>query len=358
MHLSISSSKMTKGRKEWLVTWGIALCLTAVIVILIELFWRRTGHIPTVVDDERLWAIERDKVCHSNSKIVLLLGKSVIQLGFSLETFTSMCPDYQIYQLAISEGSSPVAVLYDLAVNTDYQGIIICEISTEDFLKERWDGQRAYVDYYYNSFNLNEKINRQISTFFQEKFVIMNPNLNAYNLIDNLIINGMLPTPQHVIVDSNRNYYGDFTKFKKNIKNFQLAINKIIESIEMKRFSPKISPMAASYKPPAKNVSFVDKWLFEAKAVLNLAQMINDRGGAVVFVNYPGALKPIDEIRLKQSFWDRLENNTSVQMIHYNDVKSLSQYKCPDGAHLDFRDVPDFTKALINEIIDRNIIRD
>ena len=357
MHLFISSSSLAKCNKQWILTLSTALILSLAMALSLEFYWRNAGHIPTVIDDERLWAIERDKI-NINPKNVLLLGKSRIALGFSLKTFKNMYPDYHICQLAIADGSSPVAVLNDLAINTDYRGIIICEISTDDFLKVRWYGQKAYVDYYNKTYNLNEKINRQISTFLQEHFVIMNPNLNGYNLLENLIINKSFPTPQHITMDSKRNYYGDFTKFKKNIKNYQLAVKNVIERQKREAIqSIKKEFIISTYQQPVKNVNFMDAWFFEAISVINLAKIINDRGGRVVFVHYPGILKPINEIQFKNLFWDRLERYSSVEMIHFYDVKSLNHYHCPDNSHLDYRDVPSFTKELINELVNRNIIK-
>jgi hypothetical protein len=57
-------------------------------------------------------------------------------------------------------------------------------------------------------------------------------------------------------------------------------------------------------------------------------------------------------------FWDRLKKNSPVEMIHFTDVKSLNRYHCPDGAHLDFRDAPGFTKSLIHELIGLNFIKE
>ncbi len=353
---SFISSFKKNSKKNWILTWCGTIFLIVIIMFLVEFFWRKAGHVPKVIDDKALWAIERSKINFKNPKTVLLLGKSHIQVGFSIDTFNTICPDYQIFQLAIAAGASPVAVLNDLAVNTDFNGIIICEMSTEDFFKKNWGTQQEYIEYLYKNYNLNAQINRQISTFFQEKLVIMNPNLNLYNILENLVINHAFPTPQHVIMDSRRDYYADFTKYNRNKKNDRLAIFNFLESKYRKQFDAKNNFSISTYnKPWVVPLKVEDQWLYEAEAVVSLAKRINDRGGKVVFVHFPISKQMAAEYP-KNLFWDRLKKDSSVEMIHFFDKKSLNQYYCPDGAHLDFRDTPGFTKSLINELIDLNFI--
>ena len=357
MHSFISNFKIS-SKKDWILAWCGTIFLTFVILWMVEIFWRSAGHVPKVIDDKSLWALERSKINFNNPKTVLLLGKSHIQVGFALDTFNFMCPDYQILQLAIAAGGSPVAVLNDLAVNTDFNGIIICEMSTEDFFKKNWGTQQEYVEYFHNNYNLNAKINRQISTFFQKRLVIMNPNLNLYNISENLIINHTLPTPQHVMMDARRNRYADFTKYAENRKNLRLFILNLLESRNRPQIETKDNFSISTYKEPW--VVFLDtkeQWLFEARAVVSLAEIINNRGGKVVFVHFPVSTQMLAKYP-KNLFWDRLKNNSFVEMIHFTDVKSLNRYQCPDGAHLDFRDAPDFTKSLIHELIGLDCIKE
>ena len=354
MRSFISNFKIS-SKKNWILTWCGTIFLTLIIIVLVEFFWRKAGHTANVIDDKALWSLERSKINFKNPKTVLLLGSSHIQVGFSLNTFNSICPDYQIFQLAIAAGGSPVAVLNDLAVNTDYKGIIICGMLTEDFFKKNWGSQQNYVEYFYKTFNLNDEINRQISTFFQEKLAIMNPNLNLYNILENLIINDSLPTPQYYTMDSRRNYYNDFTKYNQNRKNFRLFMLNFLESRNIMQLETKNNFSISTYDEPwVVPLNIEDQWLYEAKAVLSLAEIINNRGGKVVFVHFPVSKQMLAEYP-KKKFWDRLKKNSSVEIIHFTDVKSLNRYQCPDGAHLDYRDARRFTKSLIHELIGLNL---
>ena len=128
-NLFISNFKISY-KKNWILTWCGTIFLTFIMILMVEFFWRKAGHIPKVIDDKPLWALERSKINFKNPKTVLLLGKSHIQVGFSLDTFNSMWPEYQIFQLAIAAGASPVVVLNDLAVNTSFNGIVICDMET------------------------------------------------------------------------------------------------------------------------------------------------------------------------------------------------------------------------------------
>ena len=355
---SFISNFKSGSKKNWILTWGATILLSFIAILLIEIFWREEGHAPKVIDDKSLWSLERSKINFNNPKTVLLIGSSHIQVDFSIDTFNSMCPDYQIFQLAIAAGGSPVAVLNDLAVNTDYKGIIVCEMLTEYFFKKNWGSQQNYVEYFYHTFNLNDEINRQISTFFQEQLAIMNPNLNLYNILENLIINDSLPTPQHVTMDSRRNYYEDFTKYNQNRKNFRLFLLNFIESRNRMDLETKNNFSIRTYHEPwVVPLNIEDQWLYEARAVVSLAEIINNRGGKVVFVHFPVS-KQVLANRSPKKFWDQLKKNSSVEMIHFTDVKSLNQYQCPDGEHLDFRDARRFTKSLVHELIGLNVIKE
>jgi hypothetical protein len=41
---------------------------------------------------------------------------------------------------------------------------------------------------------------------------------------------------------------------------------------------------------------------------------------------------------------------TGAVGLHFEDVPAMRGYRCPDGCHLDSRDAPSFTRALLNEL--------
>ena len=53
-----------------------------------------------------------------------------------------------------------------------------------------------------------------------------------------------------------------------------------------------------------------DQWLYEARAVVSLAEIIGYRGGKIIFVNFPIS-KQMAAKYPKNLFWDRLKKKFS-----------------------------------------------
>jgi hypothetical protein len=87
--LSYISNSKARG---WVKSWIFAIVITASLLLSLEIFWRSNGHSPTIVDDQRLWAMERSKIGKSQKEIALL-GSSRMQTDISTSTFRRLVPD-------------------------------------------------------------------------------------------------------------------------------------------------------------------------------------------------------------------------------------------------------------------------
>ena len=79
----------------------------------------------------------------------------------------------------------------------------------------------------------------------------------------------------------------------------------------------------------------------------------------MVFVRFPTTDEhwEIDEkVFPKRVYWDQVERLTGGKTIHFRDVPSLANFDCPDTSHLDYRDAPKFTAALLDELIKRDVL--
>ena len=52
----------------------------------------------------------------------------------------------------------------------------------------------------------------------------------------------------------------------------------------------------------------------------------------------------------KAQFWDRFAADTRAVPVHFLDVPTLAHFECPDLTHIDERDAPRFTEALLDEL--------
>ena len=102
MHSSTSSSNAVCPQGPWLKTWLLTIVLTLALLGSWELTLRRMGHRPNVIDDEALWASQRDRVyTHGGEKSIVLIGDCRIQLGLVPEVLGDIFHDRRVVQLAV-----------------------------------------------------------------------------------------------------------------------------------------------------------------------------------------------------------------------------------------------------------------
>lgn len=100
-----------------------------------------------------------------------------------------------------------------------------------------------------------------------------------------------------------------------------------------------------------------EKYLEITDQIENYIQRIQSRGGKVIIVNFPfsGQLWELNEKAFpKKDFWNIFTSRTSAKTIHFKDYPSLSNFICPDGSHLDLKDMPSFIEALVKIIFENN----
>lgn len=300
-------------------TFAVAL---ATCLFGAEAFFRFAGHVPSVIDDRALWACQRSAVYDHGERTVALLGASRMQLGFSPGQFRRRFPNHHVVQLAI-DNSQPMAVLRDLAADERFVGTVVCSVTPECFESQTWESQRAYVDYFHNDFSTLVAARRLLSGHIQERLVLANCR-----------------KPRYLVTRLDRSRSADYTQV-------DLARHRALR---------RQASDAAPATPPDQ-----DRWLNDARTIDGWVKQIQARGGKVAFVVFPVAdeLYQIENQRYPKShFWDRLVAVSSAKMIHFKEVPALSGFDCPDLSHLDQRDTPRFTDALLDELIRCDILSD
>lgn len=332
----ISNSKAHNWGKSWIV----ALIIAAIFLGGLECFWRVNGHQPAIVDDQRLWAMERKKVGKSPKEIVLL-GSSRMQTDISIATLKKLAPYHNIINLS-ADGTCANATLRNLAEERNFKGIVIVETTSECLMFGDQSGlsQQFYVDYYYRVYNLNIKINRIIATFFQSNITIIDPYLNLIKVIGDKIVKNKWRTPNYVTTHEDRSRSADYTKL-------DIEHHKAI----------RLQKIEANYRQLSPNISM--QTLIDQVAKLdNAAKQIQKQGGNVVFARFPVSEEHwiIDEQYFpRNKYWDTIIPLTSATVIHFKDIDVINKLQCPDTSHLDVRDKNTFTKVLIEKLFrDKN----
>lgn len=319
----------------------MAIVVSLVFLTCLECFWRLQGHQPAIIDDMRLWSLQRDKVGTSAHEIVLL-GSSRMQTGVSTKTLKELLPTYQIINLS-TDGSCANAALRDLAEDEKFSGLVLCDMTAQCLLfgDGTMLGQHAYARYYHRVFNLNNKINRIIANIVQQNLTVVDPYLSLQKILGLVLTKRELRQPNYMTTNEDRTRSADYTK-----TNLALHKAKRIEYIKVhyQKLYPSIKK---------------DLFFNKVKSLENAVNRIQMRGGKVVFIRFPvsGEHWDIDEKYFpKEIYWDLFSRLTDAETIHFKDVKTLSNFDCPDTSHLDFRDKPEFTRQLYLELIKKGAL--
>lgn len=331
----LSSTSNSKD-PSWCKSWLLALIIAAVLLSALEIFWRVNAHQPTIVNDQRLWAMERHKIGKSQKEIVLL-GSSRMETDISINTLRQLAPGYNIINLS-ADGSCANAVLRDLAIDLNFNGTVIVETTSECLMFGDMTplSQQFYVDYYHKSYNLNIALNRHIATFIQKRVIVIDPYLNLTKVAGDLIIKRKLRTPNYLSTYEDRSCSANYTKL--DIEHHKDMRLKKVDT-HYRQLAPGISLGTLMEQLPSLD-----------KAV----KAIEMRGGHVVFVRFPvsGEHWIMDEKYFPRAlYWDPIIPKISARVIHFKDIDEMNTLKCPDTSHLDVRDTEKFTTQLFNELV-------
>jgi len=256
-----------------------------------------------------------------------------------MDTLQDAFPGRDIIQLAI-DGKHPPAVLRDLAENTTFSDIVLCSITSMGFQRQFRQGQQDFVDYYHRTSTVNDRVNRFIVSMIQEHLVIIDPYLKVKRLIERYMKSGSLPMPRYLITRHDRSRLADYTLL--NVKKQHAYRVKRIREIYAE--NPPVPPEA---------------WRQQAAELKPLVEKITRRGGKVVFMRLPstGRHWEIDEAAYpRKDYWDQVAGLTGAVTIHFKDIEEMESLVCPEGSHLDRRQAPAFTRALVKELLSRDIL--
>jgi hypothetical protein len=313
----------------WGRTWLAAVVAIALAVGGLEAFVRARGYRPSVKDDEYAWAWQRGRV-DGDPHAVAILGTSRILLAFSRDAFEQALPGWTPVQLAV-DGSQPAGSLVDLARDPEFRGVAIVDTTETGIVAENLARQAAYVRAYQRRWREpGAMAERWLATHVQSTFALLSDTGLHY------FENGWR-VPPYVTTFADRTQYGDFT----------------LRGAELRRKQVARITIAASPSPDD-----ADAWLGDVLKMEPYIDAIQARGGRVVYVRMPTC----DERWVadqhdapKARYWDRLAARTHAVAIHFADYAELRAFACPDTSHLDSKDAPAFTRALVAILVARGV---
>ena len=339
--ISNSNDRLPAGPGGRMLLLAAALALSAIAGL--EGFWRSSGYAPSVVDDVDLWCVERDKVERAGGDTVILIGQSRMQQGFVREAFQETCPGRPFLQLARFNWN-PLASLRDIALNTSFEGTVVCDLSAQNLLPDTWYEQPLPdpLEYYAREWSLNKKANRLARTLAQGHLALVYPDLALQYAAPDLLrgewpVQWIWTCPDRTqIVDYTKPDIAAFTKSRTEEHRDQA-----LRAIEF--------PSYSRWPEPGK-LAEIERWV----------KAIHDRGGYVVFVRCvtSGGFWELDQRYFPRArFWDAFAGLTSAETIHFQDLAQIAGFQCAEGSHLYYDDAKVFTKVLFEEITERGALR-
>jgi len=300
----------------------MGLLLAVLLLAGLEAFWRHEGHLPSIVDSETLWAIERERV--NGDDVIAIVGTSRAVTGVSMATLRARLPHKRPIMLAIA-GHAPGNILRNLLADRRFHGTVVVE------MEGSLDGApfrepTAYLRTYAEGVELNTRANTIIRAQMQSAFTVLRADLGANQVLSKVLEDHTLPPPAHQFVHADRSMSADF----RNVDTRRLLS------------SPTGTIISAPPGPQAwsKTMASLEPGIAALRA----------RGGDVAFVRFPTTVDHYGEeaAHPRATHWDPWASTTAAKTLHYRDVPAMADLDCPDGSHLDMRDAPRFTNALVD----------
>lgn len=325
----------------WARTLIAAGALALLLLGALELIWRTHGEQPSVTDDAKLWAMERGRVYGKN--VIAVVGGSRAVLGVSMPTLQHRLPKHTPVMLAI-HGTSPWLILKDLLEDKRFRGTIVVDIDESQFDRVRTGRSprpRKYLAAFHEGLQLDQQLNSRAGAELRSRFTVLAAHLSLGQVLRTFVETGALPVPEFAVAHVDRSRSADYSR------------------VDVKRqVEIRIKGLRGEYRkrpPPA-----AAEWVRRMGTLEGGIRALKKRGGDVVFVRPPttGRLREIHEAAYpRETYWDAWSKTTRAKTVHFADVPRMANLPCPDGSHLDMKDAPEFTEALVDELQRLDVVR-
>ncbi|MGB5822317.1 MAG: hypothetical protein WBG90_22735 [Saonia sp.] len=325
----------------------IALVLGMIGLSSWERYWRSQEKVPTIQDDNALWALNRAKVDKLNEDDFIFVGSSRIHFDLQLdiwEKYTGKRP----VQLALG-GASPLPSFRDIARNTDFSGTILVGITPPLFFSTTFpqappiSGIQEKVDYFHHR-TYAQRLNQWLSMPLQRNLVMMHSyedmisgNFDLRSLLQQIKIGNRTGGPQ----------MPPFYEFGKNSEERNVRmLDRMVEEPDFAQTVIDIWMFCLNGDipmPPPDKESTSTFFLEDVK-------LIKKRGGKVILVRCPstnGFRDLESRITPREAFWDELVEKSGLPAYHFEDYEQLQGFNLPEWSHLSAEDADFFTKELM-----------
>lgn len=332
MPSSISSSEKAVSRPKWHLEFACALALVVTMFAAAEIALRAYGYRPSAPDDKKLWAFERSRVYGSKPRdVIVLVGASRIRLDIHTETLRRAYPGVRVVQLAIN-GTSPFAVLRDLAEDKAFNGLVIYDLMERFELPDLAEGASPFVSYFHQEQSPSQRAERWLRSLYLGHLTILSPQFEPKTFLRAVMEQRSFPKPFFV------QYLDD-----------RSGIARPDETPEAQETAKTTLELENTLRQVRADID-ADGWMAFHERVEHDAEKVRSRGGQVLFLRLPsnGLTWGVEDRYFpKHEFWDRMARETPTPTLHFLDIPEWRNLRLYDGSHLDEEQSRDFTRRFV-----------
>lgn len=323
----------------WLVL-GLVLAATAAW----EWKMRDLGLVAGDLDDGKsAWAVERRKVASGDHDGVVIVGGSRILFDTSLGVWEEMTGRRPV-QLAMP-GMSGQVFLRDLADNTDFGGLVLIDVTPEQFFREgRGNPEFEGVLDYWEDEGPARRLGHRAAQWMSHELAFMDDQYSLTALIDQLDVpnRGAIRGP----------YLWPWKLSETHAGRQTVLWREIERNAALRDHAVKVW-LAGRPKPPADAlIAGIVEDISDSVAT------IRRRGGDVVLIRPPssGAYYEREQRNVPRArSWDRMLREAGVFGIHFEDYPEMQGLELPELSHLTREDAARFTRAYVGVLRERYV---
>ncbi len=319
------------------MAWLVAVVVFALGMLGWELYWRDLGATPGYRNSDGQWAQQRRRIDKGEGDATVIIGSSRVLFDIQLPVWERLTGERPI-QLAL-EGTSPVPILEDLALDRDFTGRLLIGVAPVLFFSDF--SRRVGVLPYYRDESPSQRAGQWLSMRLEPLLAFYDPDFALATVVERQawwVRAGVSPTTEVRKLsnaDADRN-----TRMWSKVEH-DPAYRALARDI-WKR-------LLTSRPPPPREAALALREKQIDRAVTAIATL-RRRGVQVLFLRPPSSGLWLDiEQRAfpRAESWDRLLTRTGTPGIHFEDYPQLQGYDLPEWSHLSATEADRFTAALV-----------
>lgn len=331
--------------QSWRRIGILAIAILAMLIGGWEFYW---GNVSEFVrgyrDGTPMWAYTRGLLERDLEGSTAMVGSSRILFDIDLEQWqrdTGSLP----YQLALM-GTSPRPFLEDIAVDSEFSGLLIVGVTSILFFTPLEPLTLYYGDAidYYREQSPTQRISYRISRLIEPWLAFYHWDAALFTVLRR---QSWLPErPDYVepfplgrrLAETRSTRQVDMWRMLDSDPYFQEITKDLWRTFLYMPMEP----------PPPGVFEQLQRDILES--VTEQVRLVRSRGGEVVFVRPPstGEFRDVERQAFpREMFWDRLIEETGAVGIHFEDYPQLQDVRVPEWSHIHSEDKTRFTAELI-----------